>query len=396
MNNRNSDIPPYTLIETKAALIEFYEQNKDVEWFCFDTEFIGEKRYTTLLCLIQVATEHGLYLIDSIKIQDLSLFLKIIEDGRVMKITHAGENDYRLLNSLYGTVPNNTWDAQIAAGFVGYRYPSAFRKLVEGEINVRLAKGFAVTDWEARPFSNKQIKYALNDVIYLKELYEKLTAKAIERDRDSWVRDECKLMTNADYYRQDPHREVLASNLIRNLRIKEQAFLIRLFAWRNSEAKRKDYSKEMVLQKKLIGSITKAIGAGKSALIDNRRIPDHIGRRYADTFERLYNAPMTEEEENVLSRIPKESQEDEEQNIMTEMLHLIIKNMCLQEEMAISLVMPRAIIRDMKGDPDYFEPILENTWRAEFFGKTMLDWLKNRSKLAMTFEDGNFRIEPEE
>jgi len=83
MNQR--ELPDYELIETEDALLDFYETNKDVEWFCFDTEFIGERRFITLLCLIQVATEHGLYLIDTIKLDNnIDPFLQIIEDERVM------------------------------------------------------------------------------------------------------------------------------------------------------------------------------------------------------------------------------------------------------------------------------------------------------------------------
>ena len=392
MNQR--ELPDYELIETQSALSEFYETNKDVEWFCFDTEFIGERRFITLLCLIQVATEHGLYLIDTIKLQNnIDPFLKIIEDERVLKITHAGENDYRLLNILFGTIPKNTFDAQIAGGFVGYKYPVAFRKLVEGEAGVRLKKGFAVTDWERRPMSAKQIDYALDDVIFLKELYDKLTAKGRENGRVDWIFDECKLMERPEYYYQQPHKEALNSNLIRNVRFKEQVFLVRLFAWRNSEAERKNYSRDMILQKKLIAPITKAMGAGPAALKGNRRIPERIAQRFADNFFRMYEAPATEEEREILKHIPEENEEDLEDNIMTEMLHLIIHKKSLQADMSVNLVMPRRIIRDMKQDPNFFEPILENTWRKEFLGEKVIEWLKNRSNLEMSFEGGNFTIE---
>lgn len=391
MNQR--ELPNYELIETESALAEFYEVNKDVEWFCFDTEFIGERRFVTLLCLIQVATEHGLYLIDTIKLNNIDPFLEIIEDERVMKITHAGENDYRLLNILYGTIPKNTFDAQIAGGFVGYKYPVAFRRLVEGEAGVRLKKGFAVTDWERRPMSPKQIDYALDDVIFLKELYDKLTAKGRENGRVDWIFDECKLMERPEYYYQQPHKEALNSNLIRNVRFKEQVFLIRLFGWRNSEAARKNYSRDMVLQKKLIAPITKAMGAGPAALSGNRRIPERIASRFGDAFFKMYEAPATEEEREVLKNIPEENEEDLEENIMTEMLHLIIHKKSLQADMSVNLVMPRRIIRDMKQDPDFFEPILENTWRKEFLGEKVIEWLKNRNNLEMSFEDGNFTIE---
>ena len=389
----NNKLPDYTLIDTEAALADFCEVNQAVDWFAFDTEFIGEKRYTTLLCLIQVATEHGLYLIDTIKINDLSDFLGIIEDEKVLKITHAGENDYRLLYILFGTVPKNLFDTQVAGGFIGYNYPVSFRRLVEGELKVRLKKGFGVTDWERRPMSAKQIDYALDDVIYLKELHDLIMAKAEKNGRAEWIMNECKLWEDPQYYYQDPNREALNSTMMRHMRQREKVFLLRIYAWRDREAKRKDYSRDMVLQRKLIAPITKAMGAGRSALSGNRRIPDHITRRYGDTFFKMYEAPATEEELEILSRVKAETEEDLDKAIMTEMLHLIIRSMCLKKNLSVNLVVPRSIIRDMKADPDFFEPILETTWRKQFLGEKMIFWLKNRNQLEMNFDNGNFEIE---
>ena len=95
----------YTLIETADALKNFYDTNRHVEWLALDTEFIGERRYETLLCLIQVASPNGYFLIDPIKITDLTDFLRLIEDEKILKLTHAGENDYRLLNQNWGDNP---------------------------------------------------------------------------------------------------------------------------------------------------------------------------------------------------------------------------------------------------------------------------------------------------
>ena len=180
----------FDLIETQEGLESFAEEVKDVKWLAFDTEFIGEKRYYTLLCLIQVKCETGTYLLDSLKIPDLGPFLKLVEDDSIIKITHAGDNDYRLLNILYGTVPSNLFDTQVAAGFIGYRYPMSFGKLVEAETGRRLGKAYAVTDWQQRPMKESQLKYALEDVLYLKELYDNMMAKLTEEGRAQWALEE--------------------------------------------------------------------------------------------------------------------------------------------------------------------------------------------------------------
>lgn len=108
----------FTYIDTEKQLLDFINDNRDIKWMAFDTEFVGEKRYHPLLCLIQVVTENGSYIIDPIPLPSLSPFLSLIENERIVKITHAGDNDYRLLNNLYGVVPKNIFDTQVAAGFI--------------------------------------------------------------------------------------------------------------------------------------------------------------------------------------------------------------------------------------------------------------------------------------
>ena len=76
-------IESYHIIESDEALQQFHAENSSIDWMAFDTEFVGERRYIPLLCLIQVATAHGNYIIDPLKIKDLSLFLDMIENQNI-------------------------------------------------------------------------------------------------------------------------------------------------------------------------------------------------------------------------------------------------------------------------------------------------------------------------
>ena len=67
--------------------------NQSIDWLAFDTEFITEKRFLPQLCLIQVATANGVYLIDSLKIEDLGGLMDMMKNPDILKMTHAGEND---------------------------------------------------------------------------------------------------------------------------------------------------------------------------------------------------------------------------------------------------------------------------------------------------------------
>lgn len=385
-------IQDYTLIDNLRDLERFYKQNQHVKWLCFDTEFVGEKRFVTLLCLIQVATEHGFYLIDPLKLKNIDLLLRLIQDENILKITHAGDNDYRLLYNLYGILPKNVFDTQIAAGFVGYKYPISFRKLMESELSIRLSKGYAVTDWESRPFSNRQLKYALDDVVHLEALWKSLESKLLKEERLTWAEEEFAILEEEEYYKKNPNKEALNSSMIKSLNRKEQVFLIRLYAWRIQVASEKNYSKEMVLPSKLIGQIVKSIHSGKDALKHNRRIPDKLAMRYGDTFVNLYKKPTTDEERAVLKEIPNDYIDNPKQDLLMEMLNLLIRYRCLQFGVSPNLVLPRTIVKRLKADEEFNEPLLENTWRRVFLGEDFINWLKYRDQLEIEMSDGKIAL----
>ncbi len=387
-----SKTPEFTLIESTDGLERFARDHRNAEWLCFDTEFIGERRFYTLLCLIQLATPQGFFLIDPLKVKDLQPLLDLITNPAVLKITHAGENDYRLLNNQFGIVPHNTFDTQIAAGFVGYRYPLSFQKLLEAELGVKVSKSYTVTDWDVRPFRPKQLRYALNDVIHLPKLWRRLAAKLEELGRESWLREECQVMERPEYYEQDPHRELLNSNLARNLSFKEKVFLLRLFDWRTEEAKRLNHSREMVLPGKHIGNLVRAVSSGREALLSNRRISDRLVQKYGDTFLKMFEAPPTPEEKAVIRRLHTEELEDPEYEILMEMLHLLVRYKCLKGGLSPALVLSRTVLNKMKADKDYREPALKNGWRRSFLGDELVEWLDNRKRLRIDFSNGRFQL----
>ncbi len=382
----------YTMIDTQDGLDAFVNENRGIDWMGFDTEFIGEKRYHTLLCLIQISTVNGYYLLDPIEVQDLSPFLRLVEDASIIKITHAGDNDYRLLYRAYGTIPANVFDTQVAAAFCSHRYPTSFAKLVEAEIGEKIGKGYAVTDWSKRPMSEKQLKYALTDVLYLRELYDTITAKLEKNGRLEWALEECGLMASEDYYYRDPNHELLNSNIARSSRTKERIFLLRVYEWRRAQAEQRNYSKEMILPSKLIGQLVRGVKGGKQSMQDNRRLPGKTVSRYGDLFVDFYEKPASEEETRIVKSIQRATQDDEEDDMIVELLYLLMKYRANEADISHALVMPRNAIRRMKQDEEVRRSILGSGWRRELLGDDFVGWLKNFDNLQMRIEGGKISL----
>lgn len=376
--NRTSD---YTFIDTEKVLQQFAQENHGIEWMCFDTEFVGEKRYHTLLCVIQIKTIHGNYVLDPIQLEHIDPVLDLLEDPNVVKITHAGENDYRLFSRQFNLTPQNTFDTQIAAAFLNYKYPISFQKLVSSELKLELKKGYTVTNWEKRPLSQQQIGYALDDVLPLYDLWQQLRNQLVDLGRLEWAKEEFEALENASRYEKNPYDEALQSNLMQKSNQKEKIFLLRLFTWRREVAEYKNYSKEMILPSKMIGHIVKGMKAGKNALKGNRRLPNKIIEQQWETFASFYNKPATDEEKAVLKLVKSRSSDDPEKDLLFEILYSVIKYKCLESGVAVEIAFPRGDFKKIKEDINHADVVFKEGWRQQFFGKTFNNWLKNSKHL---------------
>lgn len=362
------------------------------DWMGFDTEFIGEKRYVPLLCLIQISSEIGNFLIDTLEFEDISPLTNLMADESILKITHAGENDYQLLYKLFKTLPKNVVDVQVAVGFLGDGYPSSFQKIAQKYARVRISKSQTVTDWSTRPIREKQIRYALNDVIFLKQIWMNLKKRLEKKNRLEWVIEECSRFCNEDNYSQDLVGDVLGNKIMHALKNKERLLNIRLHLWREEKAKTNNQSREKIFSSKTIPVVLKMINSGKQSLLSDRRIPDYIVKKHWDTLSRLYEAPETEEERELLTRIKPLPDISEEQNILMDLLNQVFKFICAKNKVAGILLMPRSDFNKMKYEPGYVPPYLKRGWRKEILGADMVDWLENRDDLNVSFANGEIRI----
>ncbi len=163
-----------------------------------DTEFMGEGRYRTLLCLAQIATpplgeEPGRVLVVDPLQEDLdaSALADVLADPAIQVVVHAGRQDIALVRRRFATEVANVFDTQVAAGFAGLGAQSSYDSLLSEVLGVRLAKSASFTRWDTRPLSREQLSYAREDVVHLLELAGELERRLRALGREQWAREEC-------------------------------------------------------------------------------------------------------------------------------------------------------------------------------------------------------------
>src|SRR3954464_2863501 len=85
-----------------------------------DTEFVSERRYRPLLCLVQVVVGDRIEILDPLGDLDASPIAEVLADPAVEVVLHAGRQDVAILKRSWNTEFTNIFDTQVAAGFAGY------------------------------------------------------------------------------------------------------------------------------------------------------------------------------------------------------------------------------------------------------------------------------------
>jgi len=252
-------------------------------------------------------------------------------------------------------------------------------------LEIRIKKGYTVTDWESRPIKTNQLNYALNDVIYLKRLYDILNFKVESLNRTNWLKEELDNLCSEAYYNPPNYKEFLQISFVNDLSQKEKAFLYRLLNWRRLEAEKLNWSKEMVFASKHISTFVKNINEGKDALISNRTLSDKVLNRHWQLFEQMYQAPINEEEKEVLKMVKPYKDLSIEQEMTIETLYLLTKYKFMEAEIAPSLVLTKATIKKLIAENDFVAEELQSNWRRALLGPLLCNWLEKSKRLKVKF-----------
>ena len=137
---------PEQIVTQPEELAAFCARLAAQPHFGFDTEFVGEDSYHPRLCLVQVATPEGLFLIDPLTAGSLDEFWRLVVDPARVVVVHAGREEVRLCRFWTGQTPGNLFDLQLAAGLTGLPYPLGHGPLVSQVLGVHLPKGETRTE----------------------------------------------------------------------------------------------------------------------------------------------------------------------------------------------------------------------------------------------------------
>ncbi len=213
-----------------------------------DTESNSFHHYPEQLCLIQIASRHKVYIIDTISLYDLAPLRDILADVSIKKVVHAADNDIRSLDRHCGLYIHNLFDTSIAARFTGIT-KLGLAALTRDLLGITINKSTRLqrADWGRRPLSAEALEYAATDVRYLFALREILDQRLRTLGRAAWVAEECARIEELRYTTPNLETAYLSVKGAKDLDGRGLAVLQSLFLFREEEARRQHRPLFMVL-----------------------------------------------------------------------------------------------------------------------------------------------------
>ena len=177
----------FELITTQDALDRMAQKFAGASCVAFDMECASNlHQYTRRACLIQLAINNEVFLVDVMENLDLKPIQRILEDPAIEIVIHDTDFDLRSLDCDYGWRPKNLFDTLIAARLCGH-LKFGLASLVEHFFGVISSKKFQRADWTERPLSKEMLSYAASDVTHLVALRNFLADELKKLGRMEWA-----------------------------------------------------------------------------------------------------------------------------------------------------------------------------------------------------------------
>ena len=230
---------PFGIVSQPAQLDIAVRDMAGSDAIALDTESNSRHHYPEQLCLIQIATRHKVYIIDTISLTELAPLERVLEDKAIKKVVHGADYDIRCLDRHYGLSISNLYDTSIAARFAGAT-EFGLTALIKNLLGVTIFKSERLqqSDWGRRPLSAEALKYAAGDVHHLLALSEILDQQLQALGRTAWVAEECARLEEVRYAAPNLQSAFFSVKGAQNLDGSGLAALRSLFLFREEEARR--------------------------------------------------------------------------------------------------------------------------------------------------------------
>lgn len=376
-----------SLITDQSEFEELCRRIKSAGTVGLDTEFVSESYYRPRLCLLQFSVDGEEFGVDPFQVEDLSSWWEIMIDDETTVIVHGGREEIRFCQFATQARPRKLVDVQIAEGLRSRGFPMSHTNLVNRVLNKTVRHGKQTrTDWERRPLTEQQMRYALEDVVYLDDIW-KTQSKSLEKlNRIDWAYSEFERFIS-DVFQEEDRDGWLKLPGFARLNRRDMATAIALYQWRDKLACDRGKPPRRILRDDLLVDVAKR---QPKSLKELNMVRDMNRRDYQQFAEDLIQ--VVEESLSIpdsdLPHKPKGKNYPSQDEVLSRILGLALANRC--QELGISMPIV-GTTNDLKQLVrwhlfDHHEgptPKLLEGWRGEICGNILTDVLDGKVSLRV-------------
>ncbi len=378
-----------TVITDSSTLAALCRRLSGDVFVTIDTEFMRDRTYWPVLCLIQVAGAEDAAAIDPMADGlELAPLLELLSAPQVLKVFHAARQDLEIFFQLMGRLPAPMFDSQVAAMVCGFGDSVSYETLAARLAGARIDKSFRFTDWSKRPLSERQLTYALADVTHLRTIYQKLSKRLHATGRERWVDEEMAILTDPATYRLDPATAWMRLKP-RSGAPKFLNVLKEVAAWRETEAQRRNLPRNRLVRDEALLEIAAQAPGSVAELARTRGMSRGtaegvVGEGLLAAVKRGLAAPP-----EAAPRLADRPEVPPGRGPLIELLKVLLKLKCEAHHVAQKLVASTSDLEAIACSDDAPVPSLQG-WRREIFGADALALKQGR--LALTAAKDAIRI----
>ncbi len=369
-------------LTTTAEVVRLADEARAAGRVALDTEFLWERTYAPVPCLVQVATADRLAIVDPIAGLDIAPIAALVADPAVEVVMHAPAADLVLLARRFGTRPTRIFDVQVLAGFVGLGTSLAYERLVERVLQIRLLHNETFSNWVKRPLSATQVAYAADDVRHLLAVADALKRDLARRGRTAWAEDELARRYGPGAATPDPRQAYLKLARRGRLSGRQLAVLREVAAWRETEAATSDLPVGWIVKDPTVIEIARTLPRDAEA-IARIRGANGLSAAARGRLVQAIEAGLAAEPIEPARELPRELAR--RVAATSELAAVLLRVRCDAADISPELVATRADLEryvEMLLAGDATEHPLATGWRAEIVGRELAELTAGRVALA--------------
>ena len=376
------------VITTTEDLATFCDGLKGERFITLDTEFIRERTYFPQLCLLQIGSSKEAVAVDPLaEGMDLSPLYPVLVDPEILKVFHAAGQDVEIFFRITGQIPHPLYDTQIAGMVCGFGESASYETLVRELIGAKLDKASRFTDWAKRPLSDRQLVYALDDVIHLRKIFELMEARIAKDDRGAWIQEEM------DETYAISRFQINTQNSWKRLKVKSRdPFYLHMLrataAWREEMAIQRNVPRQRILRDEVVLQLAAMVPESAEDLQEVRGLGNQLSRDWQALLIETLSTARVAPKESFPAAPPRPINLNAGQEACLDMLRMLLKQCCEESHVVPRLVADRDELEALvKGDLPKEQSHLFHGWRYEVFGKKAESLLSG--KLHAMVDAGN-------